>query len=85
MLALVRSPVRQILPHLLRLLADPPDQIGMSELLEMCDISETPALTVNDTETDLTSSLYATSQLNVLRAKYALALWCRVSHAPNST
>lgn len=71
--ALIRSPIRQLLPHLLRLLGDPPDQIGISELLEICDVSET--ITQDIGTKGLVVSMYGDTGLNALRAKYALSLW----------
>lgn len=76
--ALVTSPSRQLLPHVLRLMVHPPDRVGMTELLELCDAPVTPPMALPSVGTGLTYALFASPQLNVLRVKYALAFWCSV-------
>lgn len=63
----------------MKLLVAPPDQIGMSDLLELCDCPAQSSAISNRAVADLNVALYGSRDLNTLRVKYALALWCLVS------
>jgi hypothetical protein len=81
-LALIRSPARELMPHVMRLVADPPSPADISDLLDICSPDEEDGrgaeLEGARSDEDMRQAFFNREDLNASRLKYALALWCAV-------